>query len=116
MHKKPSLVGLKKASDLETFINTGKLSPEAPRAAEPASTGVVVKAPPVAPGPVAPTVLKAVSPKTVASNEAGERKTSFNLDRDLHCQLKILAVKKNRKLQDLLTEAIKSYLKKNDIP
>ncbi len=42
----------------------------------------------------------------------GEKRTSINLDRELHRRLKILAVKKDSPLQDLVCEAIEALLRK----
>ena len=45
---------------------------------------------------------------------AGEKRTSINLDRELHRRLKILAVKKDSPFQDLVTDAIQAYLRKHE--
>ena len=58
---------------------------------------------------------KAPAQKSPAASGGGGKKTSFSLDRDLHRQLKILAVQKNRKLQELFNDAIHGYLKKNSV-
>jgi len=115
-NKKPSLMTLPKAASLNSFISTGTLEPALPPQAE---TLAVLERQPELTAPPAPRIeAPANMVRVQASNSAtsgGKKKTSFNLDRDLHRQLKIMAVQKSRKLEDLLTEAIKSYLKKNDV-
>jgi len=59
--------------------------------------------------------LKTPAQKALGASGGSVKKTSFTLDRDLHRQLKILAVQNNRKLQELFNDAILSYIKKHSV-
>lgn len=115
MSKKASLMNLARPAAVESFIKSGDVPAATVATQTPAESPrvEVVEAP--AQEPTAEVVVPKLSRSRKPTNElgGGEKKTSFTLDRDLHRQLKVLAIQKDRKLQDLFNEAVQSYLKRH---
>lgn len=115
MSKKASLMNLARPAAVESFIKSGDVPPAIVATQTPAESPRVEVVEPPAQEPA----VEVVAPKPVRTRKpvnefgGGEKKTSFTLDRDLHRQLKVLAIQKDRKLQDLFNEAVQSYLKRH---
>lgn len=122
MSKKPSLMNLTKPTVLDSFIKTGSVEtvdapaePAPQEAAAPAvAAAIETPAPETVKEPAAAAPRAARTPrKAKPESGEGEKKTSFTIHKDLHKGLKILAIRQDRELQELVNEALEAYLRKH---
>lgn len=109
-NKRPSLVNMPKFDEIQSFINGDERAAAA--VAPPVAAEQDVQAAPAPKAETAAAQPKRVR-KAITESAGGGKKTSFMLDRDLHRQLKILAIQQDRQMQDVLEEAIRTHIRKH---
>ena len=87
--------------------------------AEAALDPVAVGAPPPLPEPApateAPPTRRAPKPFKKPASREGAKAITFHVDPDVHVQLKIMAAKTQRPVQDLMIDAVNLLFRENDM-